>query len=66
MSRRGEWEKMGGLIDDDVLHAFAVVGTPSEAGARIRARFGGLADRVQVAINGDEARLAELFDALKD
>jgi probable F420-dependent oxidoreductase len=66
MSRRGDWEKMGGLIDDDVLHAFAVVGTPSEAGARIRARFGDLADRIQVAINGDQAGLAELFDALRD
>jgi probable F420-dependent oxidoreductase len=66
MSRRGEWEKMGGLIDDDVLQAFAVVGTPREAGTRIRARFDTLADRVQVAVNGDAACLPELLDALKD
>jgi probable F420-dependent oxidoreductase len=65
MSRRGEWEKMGGLIDDDVLHAFAVVGTPRQAGAQIRARFGGLVDRVQLAVNGDKALFAELFDELR-
>jgi probable F420-dependent oxidoreductase len=66
MSRRGEWEKMGDLIDDDVLHAFAVVGAPRQAAAQIRARFGGLVDRVQVALNGDKADLAELFDGLRD
>ncbi len=66
MSRRGEWEKMGGLIDDDVLHAFAVVGAPRQAAAQIRARFGGLVDRVQVALNGDKADLAELLDGLRD
>ena len=65
MSRRGEWGTMGDLIDDDVLHAFAVVGPPGQAGASIRARFGGLVDRVQVAINGDEAQFGELFDALR-
>jgi probable F420-dependent oxidoreductase len=66
MSRRGEWEKMGGLIEDNVLHAFAVVDAPREAAAQIRARFGGLVDRLQVAINGDKAHFAELFDALQD
>jgi len=45
-SREGKWEAMGGLIDDDVLHAFAVVGEPAEAAAQIRRRFGGLIDRV--------------------
>jgi probable F420-dependent oxidoreductase len=65
MSRRGEWEKMGGLIDDDVLRAFAIVGAPREAGAQIRARFGDLVDRVQVAVNVDKAMFAELCDALR-
>jgi hypothetical protein len=34
------WQQMGGLIDDEVLHAFAVVGDPRQAAAQIRARFG--------------------------
>ena len=66
MSRRGEWEKMGGLIDDNVLHAFAVVGAPREVGARILARYGGLVDRVQLGVDGGKAHVAELLDALRD
>ena len=37
---------MGALIDDDVLHAFAVVAEPGGVAAEIRRRFGGLIDRV--------------------
>jgi len=37
---------MGGLIDDDVLNAFAVVAGPPAVAAEIRRRFAGLADRV--------------------
>ena len=48
-SDRGDkWEAMGGLIDDDVLHAFAVVAEPAGVAAQIRRRFGGLIDRVLV------------------
>jgi probable F420-dependent oxidoreductase len=45
-SREDKWAAMGGLIDDDVLNAFAVVAEPSAVAAEIRRRFGGLADRV--------------------
>jgi probable F420-dependent oxidoreductase len=44
--REDKWEAMGGLIDDDVLHAFAVVAEPAGVAAQIRHRFGGLIDRV--------------------
>ena len=46
--REDKWEAMGGLIDDDVLDAFAVVAEPAGVAARIRRRFGGLIDRVLV------------------
>ena len=39
------WRRMGELIDDEVLAAFAVVGEPDRLGSAILARFGGLADR---------------------
>jgi probable F420-dependent oxidoreductase len=39
------WQRMGELIDDEVLAAFAVVAEPDRLGAAILARFGGLADR---------------------
>lgn len=45
LSVRGEWDTMTGLIDDDVLTALAVVGSPEEAGAEIHRRYGDLADR---------------------
>ena len=45
-SREDKWEAMGELIDDDVLHAFAVVAEPAGVAAEIRRRFGGLIDRV--------------------
>ncbi len=45
-SREDKWQAMGGLIDDDVLHAFAVVAEPGGVAAEIRRRFGGLVNRV--------------------
>jgi alkanesulfonate monooxygenase SsuD/methylene tetrahydromethanopterin reductase-like flavin-dependent oxidoreductase (luciferase family) len=44
--RDDRWEVMGGLVDDEVLHAFAVVAEPPGVAAQIRRRFGGLIDRV--------------------
>ncbi|PRZ44049.1 putative F420-dependent oxidoreductase [Antricoccus suffuscus] len=48
LSLRGEWDTMAGLIDDDVLNAFAVVGEPASVGAEIRRRFDGIADRFSI------------------
>ena len=45
LSRRGDWHTMTGLVDDDVLGAFAVVGEPAAAGAEIARRYSGLVDR---------------------
>ena len=44
--RDDKWAAMGALIDDDVLHAFAVVAEPADVAAEIQRRFGGLVDRV--------------------
>lgn len=48
LSVRGEWQTMAGLIDDDVLNTFAIVGEPEGVGAEIRRRFGALADRFSI------------------
>jgi probable F420-dependent oxidoreductase len=45
LSKRGEWVEMGRLIDDDVLHAFAVVAPPDQVATQLRSRFDGLIDR---------------------
>ncbi|MFD3312726.1 LLM class F420-dependent oxidoreductase [Streptomyces sp. NPDC058694] len=44
--RDDKWEAMGGLVDDDVLHTFAVVAEPQRVAAEIRRRYGSLVDRV--------------------
>jgi probable F420-dependent oxidoreductase len=48
LSVRGEWDAMTGLVTDEVLDAFAVVGAPDEVAGRLLARFGGLVDRLQL------------------
>ena len=45
LSKRGAWDDMAGLVDDEMLHTFAVVGRLDTIAATIRARFGGLVDR---------------------
>ncbi len=45
LSKRGEWVKMGELIDDSVLEAFAVVAPIGEVAAKVKARFGDVIDR---------------------
>ncbi|WP_214368548.1 LLM class F420-dependent oxidoreductase [Pseudonocardia sp. H11422] len=48
LSRSGDedrWQKMGDLIDDDVLHTFAVVAEPDRIGPAVLARFGDVVDR---------------------
>ena len=45
LSKQGEWVKMGELIDDDVLHAFAVVAEPEGVGAELKRRYSGVVDR---------------------
>jgi probable F420-dependent oxidoreductase len=54
-SRRGEWDAMADAIDDDMLAAFAAVGTPAEVAAQLRERFTGLATRVAFAFSNPVA-----------
>jgi probable F420-dependent oxidoreductase len=44
----GRWAAMGELIDDEVLSAFAVTGSPQQAGAELKRRYGDIVDRVTV------------------
>jgi probable F420-dependent oxidoreductase len=45
LSKRGEWVKMGELIDDEVLDAFAVVCPVDQVATQVKARFGDAVDR---------------------
>ncbi len=45
LSKRGEWVKMGELINDDILNAFAVVAPLDQVATEVRNRFEGIIDR---------------------
>ena len=47
LSKQGQWDAMGDVIDDDMLDAFAIVAEPHDVPARIAERFGGSLDRLQ-------------------
>ncbi|MCV6985287.1 LLM class F420-dependent oxidoreductase [Mycobacterium shinjukuense] len=46
LSKQGEWDAMGSLVDDEMLAAFAVVGPVDQVGAALARRCAGMADRV--------------------
>ncbi len=70
MSLEGRWEDMGGLITDEILDAFAVVGDYGEIAAKILDRYGGLVDEVGLGIaargDGEERQLKKIIRELQD
>lgn len=66
LSKEGKWDEMGTLISDDILSAFAVIGEPDAVVPEIKARFGGLVDRLSVNFMGlDPKRVPGLVSELK-
>ncbi|MFN8016648.1 MAG: TIGR03617 family F420-dependent LLM class oxidoreductase [Acidimicrobiales bacterium] len=62
LSRLGRWEEMAAMVPDDLLDAVVLRGDPAAVGARIRQRFGSVADRVALSTPGgiDDPDLAAL------
>lgn len=46
LSKQGEWDKMGTLIDDDVLNTFAVVAEPEAIAPELHKRYGDCIQRI--------------------
>lgn len=67
LSKRGEWDEMAELIDDDVLNTFAVVGELDEIPKKILARFGDVVDRFSfyAPYHLDPERWAEVLAGFK-
>jgi alkanesulfonate monooxygenase SsuD/methylene tetrahydromethanopterin reductase-like flavin-dependent oxidoreductase (luciferase family) len=65
MTKRGEWDKLADAIDDEVLHTFAVIGTPDEVVAELRRRYGGVVTRITVVPPDDPAEAATMLEALR-
>ena len=67
MSKQGKWAEMAGLIDDDMLGAFAVVGEPEDIAAGIASRYGGVVDRISfyAPYQSDPERWKAVMEELK-
>jgi probable F420-dependent oxidoreductase len=67
LSKEGRWDEMGDAIDDELLHAFAAVGEPAEAGRALRERWGDVATRITLYATyaADPALWPPVMDALR-
>jgi probable F420-dependent oxidoreductase len=68
LTKRGGWDEIAGLIDDEILHTFAVVGTPEEAAEEVRRRYGDITTRITLATpeGADPERWAPVFERLRE
>jgi probable F420-dependent oxidoreductase len=68
MSRAGQWAEMGELIDDELLHAVAIVGKPDEIAAGLRRTYGDVLTRVSLytPYEVDPGLVTELATAVRD
>jgi probable F420-dependent oxidoreductase len=48
-SKRGAWEEMSVLVNDEMLNTFSIVTYPESLAGEVRVRYGGLADRINAA-----------------
>jgi probable F420-dependent oxidoreductase len=48
LSKSGGWDRMGEIIDDEVLDAFAIIGTADAVAAEVQRRYGDVCTRVGV------------------
>jgi probable F420-dependent oxidoreductase len=68
LTKRGAWDEISGLITDEMVHTFAIVGTPEEAVEEARRRYGDVATRISLTLpaGADPERWAALFERLRE
>ena len=67
LSKEGRWSDMGAAIDDELLHAFAVVGEPRAVGEGLRRRWSDVASRLTpyATYRADPAMWPEVLTAIR-
>jgi probable F420-dependent oxidoreductase len=67
LARERRWDQMTALIDDEALHAFAIVGTPDVVAPEIGRRFGGAVGRLRLPVRcgGDAGLWDEVIARLR-
>jgi probable F420-dependent oxidoreductase len=48
-SKRGEWDAMVDLVDDEMLDTLTIIATPDTVAKEVGERYGGLVDRITVS-----------------
>ncbi len=61
LSKEGRWSEMPGLIDDEVLDAFAIVAPIDEVPERLAKRCGGVVDRVSFIRRAEHPSLIDML-----
>ena len=67
LSKQGQWEQMGELIDDEILGTFAVVGAPEDVGPELHRRYGDVVDRISfyAPYRSDPDRWTKVIENIK-
>jgi len=66
-AKAGKWVEMMGLVTDEMLETFVLIGTPEEVASKMKERCGGKMDRVSpVVYQPDTELLKTLLKALKE
>ena len=67
LSKRGQWVEMGGLIDDEILNALAVVAPPDGIAAELGRRYGDVITRISFYAppHGDRDRWQAVMAAIE-
>jgi probable F420-dependent oxidoreductase len=67
LSKQGEWERMGTLVDDEILNTFAVVGEPEQIAPELSRRYGDVIQRISfyAPYASDPERWRGVMEALR-
>lgn len=67
LSKQGDWAKMGELITDEMLDAFAIVGPPESIAPELQRRYGDAVDRISLytPYRSDPDRWGPIIAAIK-
>ncbi len=69
LARAQRWDDLPALVDDEMLHTVATIGTYDEIGALLRERFAGRVDRIEFSIpvagEADSRTLRSLISQLR-
>jgi probable F420-dependent oxidoreductase len=67
LTKQGAWDRLAGVISDDMVDAFAIVGSPEEAVAEVKRRYSDVATRITLSLpdGADPSRWAPVFEALR-